>query len=114
MIDLIDFARTCNVRGPCANFVAHWLSAHGVVGVPSLREIVKDWRRFGVEFGTKYWCHRIGLQPSDPLPFAVALVEQKGGKPLLGVLSEDQWFVTRSFGRVLIDKNPTIIRSWRV
>jgi hypothetical protein len=110
----IVFARECGLSGPCAHFVAQWLRQHGVEGAPTMRAILRDWRRFGVEAGTYLWCRRLRLYPCAPCPGAVALVGQPGGEPLLGLLDENNVFVTRSFSRVLIDKNPKIIKAWRV
>lgn len=113
-MNLIDFARDCRVRGPCAEFVACWLAEHGKSDLPSLQEIMRDWRRYGVEKGVEVWCERLGLIPCDNSWGDVALVTQRRGGLLLGVLDLDGLFVTRSFSRVLIERNPMIVKAWRV
>lgn len=110
----LRFARECGTMGPCAQYVAAWLAAQGVDGTPSMREIIRDWRRHGVENGVELWCERIGLRPCPPASFCVVLAAQPGGKPLLGVLDGNGLFVTRSFMRVLIQTNPQIMKAWRV
>lgn len=111
----IDFARRCKLRGPCAQFVAHWLNLQGVAGAPSRREILRDWRRFGVTEGVALWCEKIGLIACAPGPGAIALAEQGAlGERLLGLIDANGLFVTRSFGRVLIQRDPIIVRAWRV
>jgi hypothetical protein len=112
--DPIAFARSCPTRGPCAHYVAGWLSAQGAPCTPSLREIMRDWRRLGVESGVAHWAERIGLTPCAPQPFAVALARQDGGAPLLGIITGDGLFVTRSFSRVLIASDLEILKAWRV
>jgi len=112
--DPIPFARRTGRRGPCAGFVAEWLEAQGVEGTPCLRAIMLDWRRLGVEAGVSHWCARLGLTPCAPEPFAVALAAQERGGALLGVLTADCWFVTRSFSRVVIESRPTILKAWHV
>lgn len=112
--DPIAFARECGDTGPCARYVALWLTERGVSGAPRLRTILRDWRRMGVEAAVAYWCERMGLLPSDPNPGAVALATQSAGDPVFGVIASNDVFVTRSFSRVLIVKNPQIVRAWRV
>jgi hypothetical protein len=112
--DVISFARECNTHGPCAQFVAAWLSSRGVEGVPNVMAIFRDWKRLGVEAGVEAWCNRLGFTASAPAPFCVALAAQAAGDPLLGLLDGNGVFVTRSFDRVLIDRNPQIMRAWRV
>ena len=112
--DPIAFARECGDPGPCARYVALWLTEKGVPGAPRLRTILRDWRRMGVEAAVAHWCERMGLLPCAAAPGAVALVTQPAGDPVFGVLASQEVFVTRSFSRVLIVKNPQIIKAWRV
>jgi hypothetical protein len=112
--DPISFAHGCGARGPCAQYVAQWLFVRGVARVPSRREIMRDWRRFGVEAGVAHWAERIGLTPCPVEPLAIALAAQPDGAPLLGVMSGDGLFVTRSFSRVLIAGDFDITKAWRV
>jgi hypothetical protein len=113
--DPISFARGCGTKGPCAQYVAQWLFLRGVSGAPSTREIYRDWRRLGVEAGVSLWCERLGLVPCAPEPRAIALVRQPDGAedPILGILTEANLFVTRSFSKVLIVRDPEIMKAWR-
>ena len=112
--DPIAFARRTKTRGPCANFVAAWLRENGVNGLPTLREIIDDWRAHGAVKGTGLWCARIGLVTCGAKPFAVSLIAQKDGGEILGVLSSDCLFVTRAFGRVLVGRDFDCLACWRI
>lgn len=112
--DPITFAHGCGAKGPCAQYVAQWLFVSGVARVPSRREIIRDWRRLGVEAGVSHWAERIGLTPCAPEPLAIAVAAQPQGAPLLGIISGDRLFVTRSFSRVLIASDLEILKAWRV
>ncbi|WP_363346279.1 hypothetical protein [Methylocystis echinoides] len=114
--DPISFARGCGTKGPCAQFVVQWLFIHGLSGGPSTREIYRDWRRLGVEAGVSSWCEKLGLTPCAPQPHAIALARQPqdAEDPLLGILTEDGLFVTRSFAKVLIVRDVDIVKAWRV
>lgn len=110
----LEFARVPTRRNEsCAGFVARWLAALGVARTPNRREIIAAWRQHGIAQGVAHWCDLIGLEPCEPETNAIALAEQDGGDLILGVLTEDGWFVTRSFG-VVARLKPRIVACWRI
>ncbi|MBM3552159.1 MAG: hypothetical protein FJX45_10405 [Alphaproteobacteria bacterium] len=110
----LDFALLpASSNEPCAGFVARWLNYRGVSKTPSPSAIRYAWHRNGIAQGVAIWCNLIGLEPCAPEANAVALAEQEGGDLIVGVLTAEGWFVTRSFGAVARLK-PKVIACWRI
>lgn len=112
----LDFARQYASRWEsCAGFAVRWLEATGLrARSPTTAEIMYRWRVDGVIQGAEKQFALMGLERCDPEPNCVAVIEQEGGGPLLGVIDDAGRFVTRSFGRMVMTKEPRIIAAWRI
>jgi len=83
--------------------------------LPTTADILQAWRDKGVLGGAQEWfTRRIGLEPSDPAPNCIAVVEQDGGGALVGVIDSSGLFVTRAFGEMKVTRAPRIIAAWRL
>lgn len=97
----------------CAGFVARWLASAGWSTTPSRLDICRAWKEHGVLEGCAIWCALIGLEPCAPAPHCVAVARQQGGEMLVGVVDASGYFVTRSFGVMLV-ATPHIVAAWRI
>lgn len=99
----------------CGGFVARWLEATGIrARIPTTAEILYRWRVDGVLGGAEKQFALMGLERCDPGPGCVAVIEQNGGGPLVGVIDSDGRFVTRAFGSVAVKRAPRILAAWRI
>jgi hypothetical protein len=117
----LEFARQpASKWETCGGFVARWLEYSGLrARVPTTAEILYRWRSDGVLEGAEKQFALMGLEPCTVaphwmLPNCIAVVEQDGGGPLLGVIDDAGRFVTRSFGSVAMKTSPHIIAAWRI
>lgn len=98
----------------CGGFVVRWLEATGLrARAPTTAEILYRWRVDGVLQGAEKQFALMGLERCDPAPGCVAVVEQEGGGPLVGVIDADG-FVTRAFGSVAVKRAPRVLAAWRI
>jgi hypothetical protein len=117
-IDPITFARM--VKPPahetCGGFVVRWLEAVGLraARTPTPAELMQTWRKDGVLGGAENWFALMGLERCAPGPYCVAVAEQDGGGPLVGVIRTDGRFVACSFGKLAAKAQPRIIAAWRI
>jgi hypothetical protein len=112
----LEFARQHASRWEsCGGFAVRWLEAIGVKSrIPTAAEILYRWRVDGVIAGAEKQFALMGLERCDPEPNCVAVVEQPGGGPLVGVIDDAGCFVTRAFGAVAMKTKPRIIAAWRI
>jgi hypothetical protein len=111
-LDPIAFARSQKTKiTPCYSLVYAWLKAHGVNETPSDSQSRRWWIAFGSEQGMVKAAEYMSLTYSEGKPGDVAVFDQPGNAPILGVLAENGFGVVRSFGRLAVWK-PTILRAW--
>lgn len=112
----LEFARQpASKWETCGGFVGRWLEAAGLrARAPTTAEILRTWRESGVIGGAEKQFALMGLEPCGPAPGCVAVAEQDGGGPLIGVIDDAGNFVTRSFGRMKMEREPRIIAAWRI
>jgi hypothetical protein len=112
----LEFARQpASKWETCAGYAVRWLEATGLrARIPTTAEILYRWRVDGVIQGAEKQFALMGLERCDPEPNCVAVVEQEGGGPLLGVIDNAGGFVTRSFGVVAMKSSPRIVAAWRI
>jgi hypothetical protein len=96
---------------PCYSLVYAWLKANGVEVVPSDTQSRKWWMEHGPEIGMVKAAEFMGLEPSKGSFGDVAVFEQTGGAPVLGVIAANGFGVVRSFGRMAVWQ-PVVLRSW--
>ena len=112
----LEFARQpASKWETCAGFAVRWLEAAGVrARIPTTAEILYRWRADGILDGAEKQFALMGLERCEPSPGCVAVAEQDGGGPLIGVIDDAGNFVTRSFGSVAFKREPRIIAAWRI
>ncbi|WP_018407933.1 hypothetical protein [Methylocystis rosea] len=112
----LEFAREpASKWETCGGFVARWLEATGVrARTPTTAEILYRWRMDGVLIGAENQFALMGLERCDPEPNCVAVAEQDGDGPLVGVIDDAGRFVTRAFGSVALKREPRILAAWRI
>lgn len=112
----LEFARQpASKWETCGGFVVRWLEVNGLrARTPTTAEILHDWRENGVIGGAEKQFALMGLEPCEPGPGCVAVAEQDGGGPLIGVIDDAGNFVTRAFGSVAMRRKPRIIAAWRI
>lgn len=117
-IDPIEFVRRVRppLRETCGGFVVRWLEAIGLraARTPAPAELMRTWRKEGVIEGAENWFALMGLERCAPAPHCVAVAEQEGGGPLVGVIRADGRFVACAFGDLAVKAQPRIIAAWRI
>lgn len=112
MLAPIQFASAQTTRiTPCYSLVYAWLKDHGVKVVPTDTQSRKWWMEYGSEGGMVKAAEFMSLTPSTGKAGDVAVFEQQGAAPVLGVIAENGFGVVRSFGRLAVWQ-PVVLRAW--
>lgn len=111
-IEPLAFARSQTTQiTPCYSLVYAWLKAQGVKETPTDSQSRRWWMALGSEQGMVEAAEYMGLTVSSGKPGDVAVFEQPGSAPILGVIADNGFGVVRSFGRLAVWK-PNILRAW--